>query len=664
VGVQQDKAGKLAESSEVAKFQITNTPAEESQGVITPISGTPLHPTKQPSVLLQNPDNPLTEKHGIKHADSIGSHTHTNLKEKIASSQQPDKLLLENNPNTRLNSAETSRFVETEANANHVKRPVEVAKLPDVVNSGSPIAMKEVPSQDDGRSFFGDYSSQKSVGVSLRSQPDNPNIPSSPSLSTGTALVGLTMGNSQGASDAVLTASSLQGREPLRSEGSGNSIKALESQVGFSGAFSSTDSSVKPTHVDSVIKTGLHQTDAVATPEKVPRESLERGDSHAGTKRPNLSADLSLTTKTEPSSTKPGSVSYSPENSSGFPAGVKSMSQAHPLASQHHTAVLSGRSSLVADENRSKVVNVDTAKPDMSFSTVVGVRSSASQQTSSFDSQETTTANTVQASRLLSSESKNENQLGNGSTKSLYQPAAKTDAVIGDSDDSVSQMRNVGVDELPGKVVGKKSEVVVNTASQLNRIADSTNTLSGSGMIEVPASNVYHATSNGIITANTPLNAGISGDLINAPRTVLLNQPGAEQTLTDNVRWAVNEKMSRVTVNVTPANLGPITVSVDVESQNMSVSIITNNTVAKEAIDGLLPRMREHFTSEGYQQVSVDVSSQQKQHSNSDSRTGDSDKQQGGFDAEFGENQTLANPIATSVVDQRNSHNSLIDTYV
>jgi flagellar hook-length control protein FliK len=154
--------------------------------------------------------------------------------------------------------------------------------------------------------------------------------------------------------------------------------------------------------------------------------------------------------------------------------------------------------------------------------------------------------------------------------------------------------------------------------------------------IDTPSSNVYHVTTNGIITANsTSLNAAPLSDLAIAPRTVLLDQPGADQALAENLRWAVNEKLSRLTVNVSPANLGPISVSVDVENQNMSVSIVTNNTIAKEAIDNILPRMREHFSSEGYQQVSVDVSSQQERNSNLRNQTADSfhDQSESGSDS-------------------------------
>jgi len=191
--------------------------------------------------------------------------------------------------------------------------------------------------------------------------------------------------------------------------------------------------------------------------------------------------------------------------------------------------------------------------------------------------------------------------------------------------------------------------------------------------IDTPSSNVYHVTTNGIITANsTSLNAAPLSDLASAPRTVLLDQPGADQALAENLRWAVNEKLSRLTVNVSPANLGPISVSVDVENQNMSVSIVTNNTIAKEAIDNILPRMREHFSNEGYQQVSVDVSSQQERNSNLRNQTADlfHNQSESGSDSGQAETQNSGSSQYDTTAEQvpflaehQPSSQSLIDTY-
>jgi len=256
-----------------------------------------------------------------------------------------------------------------------------------------------------------------------------------------------------------------------------------------------------------------------------------------------------------------------------------------------------------------------------------------------------------------------------GSQHNLNQGAAKLEMQV-DKGVAVSVAANAenlkqAANVTPG--VQAKKLAAVNQQPDLPGIS----TMNASA--EGPSSNVYHVTTNGIITANsTPLNAAPLGDLTSAPRTVLLGQPGADQALAENLRWAVNEKLSRVTVNVSPANLGPISVSVDVENQSMNVSIITNNSIAKEAIDSLLPRMREHFSNEGYQQVSVDVSSQQERNSNLRNQLADMSENHGNAESDTqnansqnsssSQYATNLEPSSFSSGHQPRS-NSLIDTY-
>ncbi len=86
----------------------------------------------------------------------------------------------------------------------------------------------------------------------------------------------------------------------------------------------------------------------------------------------------------------------------------------------------------------------------------------------------------------------------------------------------------------------------------------------------------------------------------------------------------------------------------------MNVSIITNNAAAKEAIDSLLPRMRDHFSNEGYQQVSVDVASQQERQSNLRNQSGDSSKQENGAEADA-QDKELVQEENYSAPDQHSS---------
>ncbi len=258
---------------------------------------------------------------------------------------------------------------------------------------------------------------------------------------------------------------------------------------------------------------------------------------------------------------------------------------------------------------------------------------------------------------------------GGGESKNPQQQLAQTAVTIIDDDVALTQPRESVVVEQQNKFSNVTPGISLKQVVKPDQSVNITGMQSISGTAELTSSNVYHATSNGIITAHSnPLNTGPVTDLASAPRTVLLGQPGADESLVENLRWVVNEKLSRATINVSPANLGPITVSVDVENQNMNVSIVANNTIAKDAIDSLLPRMREHFGNEGYQQVSVDVSSQQERQGNLRNQSGFSLEQEGGAetdtrDADTRDNELVREENRSNFDDQRTSQ-SLIDTYV
>jgi flagellar hook-length control protein FliK len=330
------------------------------------------------------------------------------------------------------------------------------------------------------------------------------------------------------------------------------------------------------------------------------------------------------------------------------PVGVQALGTSGALASLANTAPLS--------------VSSDTTVP----------RNIAQAQVGKLDSSDTLSSNGLSVVRGLSAKNGSATNSEAASAQAVLQQASGKLDVNANQQTMVNPaMHNVVANQVKAtdvtlqnqikQLIGAKQQPEISALQAANN------------PIDTPSSNVYHVTTNGIITANsTSLNAAPLSDLAIAPRTVLLDQPGADQALAENLRWAVNEKLSRLTVNVSPANLGPISVSVDVENQNMSVSIVTNNTIAKEAIDNILPRMREHFSSEGYQQVSVDVSSQQERNSNLRNQTADSfhDQSESGSDSRQAETQNSGSSQYDSTAEQvpflaehQPSSQSLIDTY-
>ncbi|MEE9336312.1 MAG: flagellar hook-length control protein FliK [Granulosicoccaceae bacterium] len=251
-----------------------------------------------------------------------------------------------------------------------------------------------------------------------------------------------------------------------------------------------------------------------------------------------------------------------------------------------------------------------------------------------------------------------------GDAKNSGEQLMQSPGGMADKNAALAQALDATTAEHQNKFAEVTPGISLKKMGQLAAKADTSSLQALTGLSDVTPSNGYYVTAGGIITAaSSPLNMGPSSGLVSAPRTLLLDQPDADQSLLENLRWAVNEKLSRATINVTPANLGPITVSVDVENQNMSVSIITNNAAAKEAIDHLLPRMREHFATEGYQQVSVDVSSQQDRQSNLRNQSEHSFEHEADAEADL-TNSELDHAENNPANAHERASTSLIDTYV
>ena len=61
--------------------------------------------------------------------------------------------------------------------------------------------------------------------------------------------------------------------------------------------------------------------------------------------------------------------------------------------------------------------------------------------------------------------------------------------------------------------------------------------------------------------------------------------------------------------------MGPISVSIGIEKEQMSVSIIALQGSTREALDSMLPRLREQLAAQGHDSVKVDISDGRADHS-------------------------------------------------
>ncbi|MGK0281779.1 MAG: flagellar hook-length control protein FliK [Patiriisocius sp.] len=154
-------------------------------------------------------------------------------------------------------------------------------------------------------------------------------------------------------------------------------------------------------------------------------------------------------------------------------------------------------------------------------------------------------------------------------------------------------------------------------------------TASTSGIVTAPNYGRFDLTSPQSVTTPVP-----------APLNVLLLSSNASEALSGNIRWMVGEGIQNATVSVTPSGMGPITVQIGVEKDQMSISIIATQAGTREALEAAVPRLREQLGTQGLESVRVDVSDGRSDQSKSN--TG-SDRQAMGGNTDNSQNQSAEN---------------------
>jgi flagellar hook-length control protein FliK len=80
------------------------------------------------------------------------------------------------------------------------------------------------------------------------------------------------------------------------------------------------------------------------------------------------------------------------------------------------------------------------------------------------------------------------------------------------------------------------------------------------------------------------------------------------QGVADRVSFAVDNDWSSAKLQVTPPQLGPIDLQIAVQGDHAQVMMSTHSAVTREALESSLPKLKEMLGSQGFTQVSVDIS--------------------------------------------------------
>ena len=100
----------------------------------------------------------------------------------------------------------------------------------------------------------------------------------------------------------------------------------------------------------------------------------------------------------------------------------------------------------------------------------------------------------------------------------------------------------------------------------------------------------------------------------NAPSiTAHLHDNKWSQQLSDRVLWLARGDMQNAQINITPAHLGPIQISLSLSGEQMTAHFVSASQEVRQALEDALPRLREMLAGAGINLGQANVGSQQQQ---------------------------------------------------
>ncbi len=89
-----------------------------------------------------------------------------------------------------------------------------------------------------------------------------------------------------------------------------------------------------------------------------------------------------------------------------------------------------------------------------------------------------------------------------------------------------------------------------------------------------------------------------------------LQDPAWGQELSQRVTWMVRQEAQAAEIRINPPHLGPIEVRVSMAQDQVNVAFTAQHTVAREALDAAIPRLRDMLQDQGLTLAQADVGQQ------------------------------------------------------
>lgn len=100
-----------------------------------------------------------------------------------------------------------------------------------------------------------------------------------------------------------------------------------------------------------------------------------------------------------------------------------------------------------------------------------------------------------------------------------------------------------------------------------------------------------------------------SSSAVGLPSALELNQPRVAADLGQNIQYMVGKNISRATLDVNPAHLGPMKITIDQQNNQTNIQIMASHHLTKDVLDQNMPRLREWLQDAGLGNAQVTVTS-------------------------------------------------------
>jgi flagellar hook-length control protein FliK len=171
----------------------------------------------------------------------------------------------------------------------------------------------------------------------------------------------------------------------------------------------------------------------------------------------------------------------------------------------------------------------------------------------------------------------------------------------------------------------KVRQALVSQMSEQGQKASSNHPLSSAGKLPELPTQAAATLASPIFSSSTTSTTAAAQAVTTAATLSLPVQPNIQQAawskvMSSRVVWMAKEGVQQAELRMTPANLGPVEVRLQVQNEQASVTFLAQHSATRDALEQALPKLREQFAEAGLELGQAEVGSQaQEQHETDDS---------------------------------------------